>query len=106
MSTWDENKPSVLDMDTTKDTTKRPTPLFGLGETVAMANELKRTGMVMGHRWNEQLDEWTVTVAWDGHLPRGPEWDAELGMTVRWHTTRHGRSLVSVHCETSLVLSA
>ena len=95
-------------MDTMNDTMKRPAPTFGLGEAVAMANEPKRTGMVMGHRWNEQLEEWTVTVAWDGHrLPSGPEWDEDLGMTIRWYfTTRDGRPRVSVHCEASLVLSA
>lgn len=91
-------------MDTTNETTNRPAQAFALGDTVAMANEPKRTGMVMGHRWNEQLDEWTVTVAWDGYrLPRGPEWDADLAMAVRWHwVTRDGRPAVSVHCEASL----
>ena len=89
-------------MDTTDDTTKRQAPTFALGDTVAMANEIARTGMVVGHRWNEQLDEWTVTVAWDGY--RLPEWDAELGVAIHWH--RNGRPAVSVHCEASLTPSA
>lgn len=89
-------------MDTMNDTTKRPAPTFGIGEAVAMANEPKRAGIVIGHRWNEQLDEWTVKVTWDGYIL--PEWDDELGGPVQWQfVRRNGRPAVSMHCEVSLV---